>query len=78
MILQERTKVQYKNKPLHFCRGLFFVILHNGGYCQNIHNISRKMWTIEVECGKICIGEQPGLYTWRLDGFAPAKRRDAI
>ena len=57
---------------------LIFQLLYNGVYCQKIHNISRKMWTIEVECGKICIGEQPGLYTWRLDGFAPAKRRDAI
>ena len=33
------------NKPLHFCRGLFFAILHNGVYYQNVHNISRKIWT---------------------------------
>ena len=55
MILQERTKVQHKNKPLHFCRGLFFAMLYNGVYYQNIHNISRKIWTRGVECGKICM-----------------------
>ena len=57
---------------------LIFQLLYNGVYCQKIHNIPRNIWTSGVEYGKICIGEQPGFYTWRLDGFAPAKRRDAI
>ena len=55
MILQESPKVQYKNKPLHFCRGLFFAMLYNGVYCQNIHNISKIIWTSGVVCGKICM-----------------------
>ena len=53
---------------------LSFQLLNDGAYYQNFNNISRNIWTSGVECGKICIGEQPGFYTWRLDGFAPVKK----
>jgi len=52
---------------------LIFQLLYNGVYCQKIHNISRNIWTSGVECGKICIGEQPRLYKWRSEGFGPVR-----
>ena len=38
-----------------------------------IDDISKNIQTGGVEFGKICTGEQPGLYTWRSEGFGPVR-----
>ena len=53
---------------------LIFQLLYNGVYCQNIDNISRKIWTSGVEYGKICIGEQPGFYTMAVGRFCSCEK----
>ena len=47
--------------------------MYHGVNLQKNKKISRNAWTNEEYCGKICNGEQPGFYTWRLDRFGPAK-----
>ena len=51
----------------------FIYNVYYGVNCKNDKNISRKLWTNRVDYGKICIGEQPGFCTWRLDRFGPVK-----
>ena len=44
-----------------------------GDLFQNLHNIYRNIWTNKEDCGKICIGEQPGFYTMAAGGFDPVR-----
>ena len=44
--------------------------MHNGVNLHIRNFISKSIWTNGVDCGKICIGEQPGFYTWRSEVLA--------
>ena len=39
---------------------LLFFIRNNSTHLHILINISKNIWTNEVDYGKICIGEQPG------------------
>ena len=52
------------------CLMVYNLSMNNGVNLQNVNKITNFIWTNGVECGKICIGEQPGFYTWRSEVLA--------
>ena len=45
-VVEEKKNIIWVNKPLHFCKGLFFIALHDRVYLHNCNNILKT-------CGRI-------------------------
>ena len=57
MIMTFNTQIQKAQTVYTACA---FLMWNDSTYLHKMINTSKSIWTNGVECGKICIGEQPG------------------